>query len=65
MVDMIVRLQNILDAGTCNDGVPSHFKVNSVYLTQEKENAERYVESFENALKTHLNTIETNCGNQF
>lgn len=59
------RLQNILDAGTCNDGVPSHFKVTSVYLDEEKENNERYAKSFEKALKTHVNTIETNCGNQF
>lgn len=56
------RLQTIVDAGTCGDGDPSHFKVNSVYLAKEKENAERYVKSFENALKTHLNTIETECG---
>ena len=57
------RLQNILDAGTCNDGVPSHFKVTSVYLDEEKENNEKYVKDFRNALNTHINTIETNCGN--
>jgi hypothetical protein len=59
------RLQNILDAGTCNDGVPSHFKVTSVYLDEEKENNEKYIKDLRNALKTHINTIETNCGNQF
>lgn len=59
------RLQNILDAGTCNDGVPSHFNVTSVYLDKEKENNEKYVKDFRNALNTHINTIETECGYLF
>jgi hypothetical protein len=53
--------EKIDNAGACDDGVPNHVKVDSTYLAEEKQNAEKYAKEFEDALNKHLDRIEAEC----